>query len=193
MMGKHPDGPYDWAEFPSYHSPPLHSPAHEIGGFCYPAVSPHEMHSESPFGRHPHMYGTSQQPQPVFPAQWPSAMVTHASMQAPPPPHPPPPQPSQHVPLQPPLAPMNAMPSGQGLPQLNTAPQQPPQQQPIQRRTLTDQDRRRMCQYHEENPSVKQTEIGGMSGTRSFTALRLTFPASNVWCGTKVCQDPTIT
>jgi hypothetical protein len=58
---------------------------------------------------------------------------------------------------------------------------------------LTDQDRRRMCQYHEENPSVKQTEIGGMSGTRSFTALRLTFPASNVWCGTKVCQDPTIT
>ncbi|KAL8773016.1 MAG: hypothetical protein Q9209_002036 [Squamulea sp. 1 TL-2023] len=28
------------------------------------------------------------------------------------------------------------------------------------RRTLTDQDRRRMCQYHEENPSVKQTEIG---------------------------------
>jgi len=27
--------------------------------------------------------------------------------------------------------------------------------------TLTDSDRRRMCQYHEENPSVKQTEIGG--------------------------------
>lgn len=29
------------------------------------------------------------------------------------------------------------------------------------RKTLTDSDRRRMCQYHEENPSVKQTEIGG--------------------------------
>jgi hypothetical protein len=29
------------------------------------------------------------------------------------------------------------------------------------RRTLTDSDRRRMCQYPEENPSVKQTEIGG--------------------------------
>jgi hypothetical protein len=26
---------------------------------------------------------------------------------------------------------------------------------------LTDQDRRRMCQYHEDNPTVKQTEIGG--------------------------------
>ena len=29
------------------------------------------------------------------------------------------------------------------------------------RRTLTDADRRRMCVYHEENPTVKQTEIGG--------------------------------
>jgi len=29
------------------------------------------------------------------------------------------------------------------------------------RKTLTDSDRRRMCQYHEDNPSVKQTEIGG--------------------------------
>jgi hypothetical protein len=29
------------------------------------------------------------------------------------------------------------------------------------RKTLTDADRRRMCKYAEENPSVKQTEIGG--------------------------------
>jgi hypothetical protein len=29
------------------------------------------------------------------------------------------------------------------------------------RRTLTDADRRRMCIFHEENPNVKQTEIGG--------------------------------
>ena len=31
------------------------------------------------------------------------------------------------------------------------------------RRTLTDNDRRRMCRYHEENPTVKQTDIGGES------------------------------
>ena len=31
------------------------------------------------------------------------------------------------------------------------------------RRTLTDADRRRMCLFHEENPNVKQTEIGGTS------------------------------
>ncbi len=36
-----------------------------------------------------------------------------------------------------------------------------PAMQPSPRRTLTDQDRRRMCQYHEDNPTVKQTEIGG--------------------------------
>jgi hypothetical protein len=29
------------------------------------------------------------------------------------------------------------------------------------RKTLTDADRKRMCQYHEDNPTVKQTEIGG--------------------------------
>jgi hypothetical protein len=29
------------------------------------------------------------------------------------------------------------------------------------RRALTDHDRRRMCQYHVDNPFVKQAEIGG--------------------------------
>lgn len=36
------------------------------------------------------------------------------------------------------------------------------------RRTLTDADRRRMCIFHEENPNVKQTEIGGMEPRFSF-------------------------
>lgn len=31
------------------------------------------------------------------------------------------------------------------------------------RKTLTDLDRKRMCQYAEENPNAKQTEIGGKS------------------------------
>lgn len=30
------------------------------------------------------------------------------------------------------------------------------------RRTLTDEDRRQMCLYHEENKTAKQTDIGGM-------------------------------
>ena len=45
-------------------------------------------------------------------------------------------------------------------------PPPPPKSAPNQsnsRKTLTDNDRRRMCKYHEENPTVKQTEIGGES------------------------------
>ena len=49
------------------------------------------------------------------------------------------------------------------------APAPPPQPTPTKsggslstsRRTLSDDDRRRMCKYHDEHPSVKQTEIGG--------------------------------
>ena len=32
------------------------------------------------------------------------------------------------------------------------------------RRTLTDEDRRRMCRYREENPTAKQVDIGKMFG-----------------------------
>lgn len=39
------------------------------------------------------------------------------------------------------------------------------------RRTLTDADRRRMCLYHEENPNVKQTEIGAMFGVERRLAV----------------------
>lgn len=36
---------------------------------------------------------------------------------------------------------------------------------PTPRRTLTDEDRRRMCLYHEENKHAKQTDIGGKIST----------------------------
>ncbi|KAI9812146.1 MAG: hypothetical protein M1827_004812 [Pycnora praestabilis] len=41
------------------------------------------------------------------------------------------------------------------------------------RRTLTDADRRRMCLYHEENPTVKQTEIGAMFGVERSTVSKV--------------------
>ncbi|KAK2753663.1 hypothetical protein FQN55_000026 [Onygenales sp. PD_40] len=41
------------------------------------------------------------------------------------------------------------------------------------RRTLTDNDRRRMCLYHEENPHVKQTEIGAMFGVERSTVSKV--------------------
>lgn len=44
---------------------------------------------------------------------------------------------------------------------------------PSPRKTLTDSDRRRMCQYHEDNPSVKQTEIGAMFGVERSTVSKV--------------------
>lgn len=40
---------------------------------------------------------------------------------------------------------------------------------PTQRRKITDEDRRKICLYHEENKSAKQADIGGMT---SHTTLR---------------------
>lgn len=37
------------------------------------------------------------------------------------------------------------------------------------RKTLSDDDRRRMCKYHDENPTIKQTEIGGEPAYRLYT------------------------
>lgn len=56
------------------------------------------------------------------------------------------------------MAPPVAIPHS--APPLN-APKLPKIHAPSPRKTLTDNDRRRMCQYHEEHPTVKQTEIGG--------------------------------
>ncbi|CAG5190106.1 uncharacterized protein ALTATR162_LOCUS12132 [Alternaria atra] len=41
------------------------------------------------------------------------------------------------------------------------------------RKTLTNSERRRMCQYHEENPTVNQTEIGAMFGVERSTVSKV--------------------
>ncbi|KXL49797.1 hypothetical protein M433DRAFT_74713 [Acidomyces richmondensis BFW] len=41
------------------------------------------------------------------------------------------------------------------------------------RKTLTDQDRRRMCQYAEEHPNSKQTEIGAIFGVERSTVSKV--------------------
>lgn len=41
------------------------------------------------------------------------------------------------------------------------------------RKTLSDDDRRRMCQYHIDNPSMKQTEIGAMFGVERRSVWRV--------------------
>jgi len=71
---------------------------------------------------------------------WPSMLTNPASYSAPP------------VAIPPASAPV-VKGNGTKLPAIHAT--------PSPRKTLTDSDRRRMCQYHEENPTVKQTEIGG--------------------------------
>ncbi|KAK3613220.1 hypothetical protein LTR56_028012 [Elasticomyces elasticus] len=44
---------------------------------------------------------------------------------------------------------------------------------PTPRKTLTDLDRKRMCQYAEEHPNAKQTEIGGIFGVERSTVSKV--------------------
>lgn len=48
----------------------------------------------------------------------------------------------------------------QSTPQLKQQPKLPSITTSTPRKTLTNEDRRRMCQYAEDHPNVKQTEIG---------------------------------
>ena len=142
----------------AYHQSHVHSPAHEYGGYGFMSTAQHSgLPLEPTYNRSmPPLYSGSQ-PQPIT-TQWPS-MLTNPSSQASrvPPIAAPPPQLAPVVPLAP----------AQPLPPLTTAVPAPAttttsnSSSSTTRRTLTDQDRRRMCQYHEDNPTIKQTEIGG--------------------------------
>jgi len=127
------------------------SPLYENGSFAYLQPSqhglPHSLPSEPSFPRMappPVTHATHhQQLLPlIMPSHstWPSMLTNPASYPGPAPPVAIPPVSSASKPT-PKLPAIHATPSP--------------------RKTLTDADRRRMCQYHEDNPSVKQTEIGG--------------------------------
>ncbi|OIW34089.1 hypothetical protein CONLIGDRAFT_208405 [Coniochaeta ligniaria NRRL 30616] len=45
--------------------------------------------------------------------------------------------------------------------------------QPVPRKTLTDDDRKRMCQYAEEHPHAKQTDIGARFGVERSTVSKV--------------------
>jgi hypothetical protein len=141
----------------SYSSSQNQSPIYENGSYMLPfqhqslptesSFPPPRMHSQNP----PSHYSTHQQLLPLImpnhsQTTWPS-MLTHPVTSSNPP------VAISPAPAQPPQAKGNPP----KLPAIHTG--------PSPRKTLTDSDRRRMCQYHEENPSVKQTEIGGKRAT----------------------------
>lgn len=131
----------------NYNSSQQQSPIFEHGGYGFMQPLQHNGLPESSYSQRilqplpPHT--THQQLQPlIMPSNptWPSMLTNPATYNAPP----------IAIPASaPPLIKGN----GTKLPAIHAT--------PSPRKTLTDSDRRRMCQYHEENPTIKQTEIGG--------------------------------
>lgn len=129
------------------HSPNL-SPHSEYNGLGF--LPPGHMSVDPMYSRPPPAYYSP--PQPLHPINtatlWPSQITN----------------PSETVPIvavamHRPIAPLSrGSPAPTPAPVASSGPTMS-----SSRRTLTDNDRRRMCKYHEENPNVKQTEIGRKS------------------------------
>lgn len=133
-----------WVEIASEHSP-HQSPMHEYNAFAFMSATPVPL--DSVYARPTHAaYATMPTLHPLIMPQWPS-QITNPSEGVPP----------AVIPLPRVLAPVSAITTPHSAPPATPAPPPPS----TARRTLTDQDRRRMCQYHEDHPTVKQTEIGG--------------------------------
>jgi len=135
-----------WAQNNHYDPSQHQSPVHDYNGFNHYAPLPMEpmfttgMH---PPHHHPQRTASHPQLQPLIMPQWPSMLTSQST-------YVPPIFPSAPVPITPASAtPVSATSTHSG--RTSSTP----------RKTLTDQDRRRMCQYHEDHPTVKQTEIGG--------------------------------
>ncbi|OTA61944.1 hypothetical protein K449DRAFT_57723 [Hypoxylon sp. EC38] len=133
-----------------YGTPVTHGLPSESIGMAPPPV-PHPIHSQ------PHNNFASHLPHPlIIPTQqpsqvpWPSLRTNPSHNYSAPP-----------VPIPPASAPMRQPPK---LPTINTS-------QP--RKTLTDEDRRNMCLFHEDNPHAKQTEIGQKFGVERRKELYL--------------------
>lgn len=127
------------------------TPAQEFAGFNFSA--PQLPMEPSAFNSDMQQRPMHQQLQPLIMPQWPSMLngQTHSTF------HPifpqpvPPIQPMSTGPLQSPLSAVSA------------------RSAPTPRKTLTDMDRKRMCQYADEHPNAKQTEIGGQRMSCTFT------------------------
>lgn len=156
-----------WADISGYTSSQHQSPIHEYNGFGFTA--PTTLPMELSYNRAiPPPFATHQQLQPLLMPQWPSMMTSQSTFTP------------SILPSAPAPAPVSA-----------AAPSQPVHTTSTPRRTLTDADRRRMCMYHEENPTVKQTEIGGIDNqAMSLNGPEsLTLSLSYVWCGEKVLAE----
>ncbi|KAI0997313.1 hypothetical protein K3495_g10873 [Podosphaera aphanis] len=58
------------------------------------------------------------------------------------------------------------------------------------RKTLTDNDRRLMCEYHEKNPNIKQTEIGALFGVERSTVSKVLRQREKYLCREESISSP---
>lgn len=133
--GEFPHSP--WVELGAFTSPQHSPPMPEYSGFDYGPSS--LMAVDGPYMSIPPPYASMSLPMPSH--SWPSMLTTQSPF------HenglPPAPVPTSISPSAP--KPVRKSSTGGSTP----------------RRTLTDEDRRNMCLYHEENKTAKQTDIGG--------------------------------
>jgi hypothetical protein len=115
------------------------TPAQEHGAFNFGPSMPMEP---SAFSNNMQQRSMHHHLQPLVMPQWPSMLNSQPTYQH----YPPPVQPIQSMPVASIHTPLSAT---------STRSTSTP------RKTLTDLDRKRMCQYAEEHPNSKQTEIGG--------------------------------
>lgn len=131
---------------------PHHSPPNDYGDFGFSA-STHVQMDSIYNGAMQHSFSS---PQPLHSLitvpQWPSQITNPSESSSPPAP----------IPIHRPILPLSKT---APIPTLSPAPtpSKPSHSSSTSRKTLTDSDRRKMCEYHSEHPNVKQTEIGGKS------------------------------
>lgn len=127
-----------WVEISAFTSPQHSPPMPEYSGFDY-GPSP-LMTVDNSYGMSiPPPYASIPMPMPSH--AWPSMLTTHNHF------------PESGLPVSMPtsVSPSAPMPPVRKTSTGGSTP----------RRTLTDDDRRQMCIYHEENKTAKQTDIGG--------------------------------
>ncbi|KAJ5629232.1 hypothetical protein N7528_002889 [Penicillium herquei] len=148
--GEFPHSP--WVELGAFTSPQHSPPMPEYTGFEY-GPSPIMTVDPSSYGMSlPPPYTSMPLPMPSH--AWPSMLAHHSPF------HenglPPAPMPTSVSPSAPP-PPVRKTSTGGSTP----------------RRTLTDEDRRQMCLYHEENKTAKQTDIGALFGVERSTVSKV--------------------
>ncbi|KAI5369656.1 Putative HTH CenpB-type DNA-binding domain, DNA binding HTH domain, Psq-type [Septoria linicola] len=146
-----------WNHFPTHPHSHHGTPAQEYHGFNF--TSPQLSMEPSAFASSVHQRPMHHHLQPLVTGmpQWPSMLNSQAHPSY---------QPVYTQPVQP-LHPMSAGPLMTPVSAISTRSTSTP------RKTLTDLDRKRMCQYAEEHPNSKQTEIGAIFGVERSTVSKV--------------------